>query len=40
VTKEHFKDILREAYGTDNATMAASIFKMFDSDGSGYARAL
>jgi hypothetical protein len=36
VTKENFKAILRQAYGSDNSTMAASIFKMFDTDGSGY----
>jgi len=35
VTKENFKAILRQAYGSDNSTMAASIFKMFDTDGSG-----
>jgi hypothetical protein len=36
VTKESFKAILRQAYGSDNSTMASSIFKMFDTDGSGY----
>lgn len=40
VTKENFKNILRQAYGSDNSTLALTIFKMFDTDGSGFVTSI
>jgi Ca2+-binding EF-hand superfamily protein len=36
VSKENFKKIVKKVYGSDNSTLITTVFKMFDTDGSGY----
>jgi Ca2+-binding EF-hand superfamily protein len=35
VSKENFKKIVQKVFGSDNSALVTSVFKMFDTDGSG-----